>query len=181
MLVGVEPDADRLDPALGAERGEQGEVALGTVAEAEVLPHHHRAGVQRAEQDLDGEVLRGHLRQLGGERQHQHQPHAGRAQQLGPLGHRAEQRRDLGRPQHLERVAVEGDRRRLRVPDGGLGHHPAQQRLVAAVDAVEHADGGHGRAEAGRQLAEAVGDAHAHRRTLTPAPPWSGPGRRRPG
>jgi hypothetical protein len=147
-VVGLQGDGDHLDPPGAAEVGQQGGVAGGLVAEAEVLAHHHRPGGQGVEQDLGGERLGRDLRQLAGELEHQHDVHAGRAEQVDPAVEGGEQRRLAARAEHGQRVAVEGDRGRRHAPGRRLGRHPAQQGPVPPVDAVEHPHGDHRRLHA---------------------------------
>ena len=177
--VGVQADGDHLDPPGPAQVGQQVRVAGRLVAEAEVLPHHHRPGAQAAEEHVGGERLRPHLGQLGGEGQHQHDLDAGLAQQLDLAVQRGEQRRLAPGPQDGQGVAVEGDRGRGHAPGGRLGGHPVQQRPVPPVDPVEHPNGDHGRPQPGRDGGNPV--VPLPPATVTPAPPWGGRGRRCPG
>ena len=184
----VQGDGHDLDPAGAAELGQQGRVAGRLVAEAEVLADHHRPGGQAVEQHLGGERLGTDLRQLAGELEHQHDLHAGVAEQLDLAVKGGEQGRLAPGAKDGQRVPVEGDRRRRDPAGGRLGGHPVQQGPVAAVDPVEHADGDHGAVQVGGEGGQPVEAAGRSRGgggdpsgRVTPAPPWGGRGRRCPG
>jgi hypothetical protein len=162
--LGVQGDGDDLDPAGAAEVGQQGRVAGRLVAEAEVLPHHHGPGGQPVEQHLGGEVLGADLGQLLGELEHEHDRHAGLAEQLDLAVQGGEQGRLAARAEHGQGVAVEGDGRRRHPALGRLGRHPVQQRPVPAVDAVEHPHRDHRAVEPGGQGGQPVEAPHPGRR-----------------
>ena len=116
-----------LETVLPAQLPEQGHVALATVAEVEVLPHHHQLGVEGLDQHLADEVL-GRLVGPGPVEGHHHGPvDAAVGQQLELLVQVGQERGRRFGPHHAGRVAVEGDhdRARARPPRPGPRGRPA--------------------------------------------------------
>ncbi len=109
--------------------------------EAEVGALDDDPRVQRVHQHLPDEELRGLLRELGGERQHQHRVHTELRDQLGPARVRREQRRVAARPDDLAGVRVEGHHDRGDAEFAGALDRPPDDQLMSAVHPVERADG----------------------------------------
>ena len=125
-------DLDEVDHA-GLERllgAQQRDVALGAVAEAEVLPHAHPLGAEPPDQHVVDEVLRRAARERAVERDHDELAHAQPGDQVGLRVQRRDQlRRRVGRH----------DRARVRLErQHGVG--AADHLAVAQVHAVELAD-----------------------------------------
>ena len=122
---------------------EQGHVAGRAMPEPEVVADHHDRRVQRLDQHVVHERLGAELGERRGERDHAERVHAQLLDQFG-LAHRLGQhRRVRAGPDHLGRVRVEGDHHRLEPEIAGALHRMADDRLVAAMNAVEDADRDH--------------------------------------
>ena len=139
-------DALDLEVVLLPQFRQQGEVARGAVAEAEVLADRPRPPRAAGRPAPPGRTPPGQPGELQRELQHADRVRAELAEQLGPAAQGAQQRRVGPGPDHLARVRVEGDhhQRQAQLPRG-LGR-PGHDPLVAPVHAVEHADGDHARA-----------------------------------
>nr|BFE68572.1 hypothetical protein GCM10020092_018730 [Actinoplanes digitatis] len=132
------------------EAGEHGQVAGRPVAEAEVVALDHDGRVQRLDQHVVHEGLGAELRERRGERDDAERVDAELLDQLG-LAHRLGQHgRVRAGPHDLGRVRVEGHDDRVQAEVAGPLHGVPDDRLVAAVHAVEDADRHHRSAESAR-------------------------------
>ena len=135
-------------------RPQQLRVALGAVAEAEVLPHRDRSAPRPLDQLAVDELLGG----LGGEgaveRDHDELAHAEAGDQVGLDRQRRQQLRRGVRRDHEPRVRLEGEH--------GVG--AADDLAVADVHAVELA---HGEVALARARVGEPGDVHQPRKPTT--------------
>ena len=106
-------------------------VALGALAEAEVLADRHVAGAELADQHLLDEVLVVLLAERAVERDHDQLLDPEPGDQVALEVERLQQLGQRVRGDHRQRVRVEGEHR----------VHAADHLAVAEVDAVERADG----------------------------------------
>ena len=122
-------------------RGQQVRGAGAVVPEAEIEPHHGARDTQPVQQDVVDEALRRRLRQRRVEPQHDGARKPGRREQaqLGGLVGEAEQR--LLRPQEAARMGLEGQRGGRPCERAGALARRRDHRPVAAMHAVEIADG----------------------------------------
>ena len=116
---------------------------LGAVAEAKVIALMDGNSAQRLLKHALGEAARALLREGFGERQNHGRVHARAGQQSEALLQRRKQQGRLGRSQHPQRVRIKGDHHGLSLHSAGAFTHVGEDGAMAAVHAVEVADGNH--------------------------------------
>ena len=146
------------------------DVAGGLVAEAEVGALDDGLGVQLVDQDLDDEVGRRQLRELGGERQDQHRVHAQLGHQFGAAVVRGEQRRVAAGAHDLAGVRVEGDDDGGNAQLTGALHGVPDDQLVPAVHPVVGADGDDAAPPVLGDVLQATPALHCDRSSSNPCP-----------
>ena len=146
-----------------AQLRQQRHVTHGLMAEPEVLPHHHGGGVQPFGQDDADELIRAEPGEFQVEREHADRVGAEAGEELGPPARGNEQRRMRTGPDHLIRVRIEGDHHDRQLPGPRNLFRPADDALVTAVHAVEHADRRDARTPVGRHFSQAVPAVHVPR------------------
>ncbi len=142
------------EAVLCAEGYEFGDSGLGAVTEAEVGAFVEAADAKGIDENGADEVVRGEAGQGGIERKHESRLDSGGGEQTQALANRREQQRCVVRAQVVIRVGVEGESHGATAESARLSEGRGKNLLMAAVDAVEVADGDNGRAEAGRHLGE---------------------------
>src|SRR5437763_12024322 len=103
---------------------------------------------------------------LEGERQHREDVHTEGLDEFGLAAQRGQLRGMTAGTQHFGRVRVEGEQNAGQAALGGQVHHPADQFLVPAVHAVEHADGDHASPPAAGKSPQPTPPQHAIRPRL---------------
>ena len=136
------------------------EVAAAVAAEAEIVAHHQVAHAEAGDQHLLDEGLGGEAAQGVVEGQAEHPLHPRLAQQAHLLAEAGQPRRRLVAGEELPGLRLEhhhGDRQLER---GGLLAALIENRLVAAVDPIEVADGGHAAAMLVAQVVQSSDHLH---------------------
>lgn len=148
------------EPEAPAERTQRLHVALGLVAEGEVLPHDHGGGVQPVDEDLVHELVRRQPGQLRRERQHGEHVHAQLLDQLSL----APQRGQLGGvgawSQYLGGMRIESQHNAGQPAIAGGLHRFVDQSLVPAMHPVEDTDRDDAPAPAARQIRQTTPTLH---------------------
>ena len=146
---------------LAAQLRHGGGAALAALAEVEVIARDHMGDAQPLHQVADDEVFRAEFGQRPVEGQHRHEGGAQRRDQprLQRLRRQAEHR--LVRLEIAARVRLEADDAPGPSEPPGFGRG-SQQRLVAAVHAVEIADGDDGAPAVFRNGREARDHMHSN-------------------
>ena len=160
VLGGELLDGLDLEAVAGAQAHHLRDVAGVAPAEAHVVPHDHDGGVQPVHEHAADELLRGLVRELEGVALQEHRVQTRLVQEDDPLlgaddvhvGH-------LGMV-HGARVRGEGHGHGQGVAGPRQLDDPAQHLAVAAVHAVEVAQGDHGARQVRGDLVQAVPDPH---------------------
>ncbi len=153
-----------------AQLAQRLQVAGVLVPEADVDADDHRGGAERLDHGPGHPLLRALPRQVEVEALHQQGVQTGLPQQLDPLVRAGDERWSDIRPQHVQRVRLEGYRHGTRPAVPGDVDDLAQHRGVTPVHPVEVADGDDGRPGLGGHLDELSPHVHADR------VPGAGPG-----
>lgn len=149
---------------------QEGHIARGLVAEAEVRALDDRLRVQFVHQDLDHEVGRGQFRELFGERQDQRRVDPQLGHQFGSAVVRGEQRRVAAGAHDLAGVRVEGDDDGGNAQLTGALHGMPDDQLVPAVDPVIRTDGDDTAPPVLRDVLQATPALHCDRSSSNPCP-----------
>lgn len=135
----------------------------GHVPEGEVLPHEDCPRPESPHENI-GEILLGHDAREGPvEDENDNVINADLGSNRRPLLNRGQQWQHVLRPNHLNGVRIEGDHHRLHSQLPSPINSGLQQRLVAAVNPIEHADGDHTRAKTLGNGIESMPNPHSTR------------------
>ena len=165
-LSGVSPSCSSgtpcgREPERAPEPGQRVDVPGGLVPEAEVVADDDGRGVQAVDERMVHELVRRHLRELERERQRAEHVDAELLDQFGPPHDAGQHRRVRAGPHDLGRVRHERDQHAGHAAVGGHLHGVADDRLVPAVDAVEHPDGDDAVPPAGGHRVQSMPALHA--------------------
>ena len=150
-----QPDDREIQPF--AQPREQIQVALAPASERPVEPHANLAQRTCGLTEVRDERFRRRRGEPGCEGQREAMCRAEFREELELVARARQQTRRAVRPQHAQGVRIEGDdnRRRTRLALG-VRHRAADDRLMAQMHAVEHADGQISRAEIGQRVGRMV-------------------------
>src|SRR5262245_48826512 len=131
----------KLNAILPAERSESLDGALPVSTEAKVESFHDRASVQISSYDLVEEFFGVELQQIAVDLQDDDLIRPGRVQVVRPVSQRGQHRHELFRSEDLKRMRLEGENHGGAADRLSASPKLGQQRRVAAMHAVEIADG----------------------------------------
>jgi hypothetical protein len=122
---------------------QQGEIAAARLAEAEVVADDQVPHRKAAHQDLLDELLARQRSQLAVEAADMHAIDAGLGQQFDLVAQAGQPRRRLLGGEQFARMRLEGEHRRRQGEFARLGRQFGKQGTMAAMHAIEVADGQH--------------------------------------
>jgi hypothetical protein len=125
--------------------------ALAPASEMEVVAHHRASDSEAAHQNVGDELLGRQLRQFRAEREHNHPVEAQPGKRAGLGGFRGEAMHHRPAREEIGRVRLECQHGAGAAEVAGDSRGAGRNRLVAAVHAVEIADGHHCALEARRR------------------------------